>query len=149
MNIHNIKVQRLSDKAILPTKAHEGDAAYDLYCPEDTMIHIGRNLIRTDIAIAMPANICAFVRSRSGFALLGVMGKDGERHNARMTTGLIDSGYRGNIGVIVESCETFTIAKGTRLAQLQFSYVPFTTLEEVDELDITDRKGGFGSTGTK
>ncbi|MBQ9638824.1 MAG: hypothetical protein IJV22_04635 [Bacteroidales bacterium] len=149
MNTHNIKVQRLSDNAIMPTKAHDGDAAYDLYCPEDTMVHIGRNLIRTDIAITMPASICAFVRSRSGFSLFGVSGSDGKKHNARMVTGLIDSGYRGNIGVIVESYETFTIAKGTRLAQLQFSYVPFTTLEEVNELDITDRKGGFGSTGIK
>ena len=149
MTTRNIKVQRLSDKAIMPTKAHEGDAAYDLYCPEDTVVHIGRNLIRTDIAIAMPANICAFVRSRSGFALKGVEGKDGKRYNARMITGLIDSGYRGNIGVIVESYDNFTIAQGTRLAQLQFSYVPFTTLEEVDELDTTDRNGGFGSTGVR
>lgn len=71
-------------------------------------------------------------------------------NNEPLQLSTIDSDYRSEIGVIVYSweCEPFICKKGTRIAQLVLSYVPETTLVQVNELDPTGR-GGFGSTGTR
>lgn len=154
-----LKVKRLSASAILPKKAHPSDAAFDLAIPRDTVIVFGRQVIPLDIAIELPMYHQAMVESRSNFSLKGMTGYETadmdieKRFNADVLSGKIDSGYRGNIGVIVYSRETlpFILKAGTRIAQLTIELLPnFESVEEVDVLSDADRgEGGFGSTGTK
>lgn len=101
-------------------------------------------MIPTGIAIAIPQGYAGFVQPRSGLAA-----KQG--FSIVNTPGLIDSGYRGEIGVIGLNTDTqneIVIARGDRVAQLVIQEVPVVELLEVDELDETERSsGGFGSSG--
>lgn len=151
-----IKFKKLSKDAIVPTKATEGSAGYDLYLLEDTIVEHGRKILPTGIAIEMPSNIKADVRPRSGFSAKGMEGAYVEtsivsRFDADVILGTVDSDYRNGIGVIVRNNGIdFKVEKGTRIAQLVFSFVPDTELVEVNELTDTKRgKGGFGHTGSK
>ena len=73
---------------------------------------------------------------------------DNKRHDADVITGLIDSPFRGEVGVIIRSEEDFIISKGTRLAQMQFVEVPDIDFVEVNELSDSERGvGGYGSSG--
>lgn len=149
-----IKIKRLSEDAILPKKATNGAAGYDLYIPKDTLIPAGKRvLIPLDIAIQLPDGFQFKIEPRSGFSRKGIQSKSGAYYDADSLHGIIDCDYRGNIGIIIKSHDkkNFTIARGTRIAQgcVYYNY-PEITLTEVDELDETERgSGGFGSTGTK
>ena len=144
-----IKVKKLSEDAIIPRKATKGSAAYDLFVPKDTVIRYGRQIIPLDLAIVVPYGYEAKVEPRSGFSSKGMLDKRDERKNADVIVGKIDSDYRDGIGVILMSNEEypFTIAKGTRIAQLTFYKVEDADFVTVDELDETERVGGFGHTG--
>lgn len=144
-----IKVKKLSEDAIIPRKATKGSAAYDLFVPKDTVIRYGRQIIPLDLAIVVPYGYEAKVEPRSGFSSKGMLDKRDERKNADVIVGKIDSDYRLGIGVIVISYEEypFTIAKGTRIAQLTIYKVEDADFVPVDELDETERVGGFGHTG--
>lgn len=146
----SINIKRLSEDALLPVRATEGAACFDLYVPKDTAIKKGRNIIPLDIAIELPEGTYAEIRPRSGFSAKGFEDINGVRRDADVLHGCIDADYRGNIGVIVRSEDYFVVAKGTRVAQLLIGiYLP-CELEEVDELTTTERQAnGFGSTGTK
>ncbi len=105
----------------------------------------GRALVPTGIALELPAGFEAQVRPRSGLA---------HRHGVTVlnTPGTIDADYRGEIQVILinHGNEAFTIARGERIAQLVIAPVVAATLEQVENLSITERNtGGFGSTGTR
>jgi len=137
--------QRLDPQARLPTKAHAGDAGFDLEAIEPIVLGPGeRASVGCGFAIALPERTAALVLPRSGLALtqgLGVL-------NA---PGLIDSGYRGEIRVILinhDPIATVTIAPGDRIAQLVIVDLPTVSFVESEQLSETTRgEGGFGSTG--
>ncbi|MEW5706102.1 MAG: dUTP diphosphatase [Actinomycetota bacterium] len=140
-----INIKLLDDSLPVPEYAHEGDAGCDLRSRIDQVIPPGeRALIPTGICIAIPTGYAGFVQPRSGLAL---------KHGISIvnTPGLIDSKYRGEIGVILintDKSEPFVIKKGDKIAQLVIQKVETVEFAVVDELDETVRgTGGFGSTG--
>lgn len=149
---------------IMPKKQHEGDAAFDLYVPEDVELHSRRQVIDLQFSLELPKGYAATIQPRSGFSAKGIGVEINRSHidlpnldyrlDADVVRGLVDENYRGNVGVIVRVHEPFTlgerliIKKGTRIAQMQIVEVPQVELIEVEELSDTDRgNGGFGSTG--
>lgn len=140
-----LKLKKLDEGLPTPVYANPGDAGLDLYAAKDVILQPGqRVMIPTGIAIAIPQGYAGFVQPRSGLAA-----KQG--FSIVNTPGLIDSGYRGEIGVIGLNTDTqseITIKRGDRVAQLVIQEVPVVELLEVNELDETERSsGGFGSTG--
>lgn len=138
-------VKILDNSIPKPAYAKAGDAGLDLRSRIDVVIAPGkRQLVPTGIAIAIPEGFAGFVQPRSGLAL-----KKGL--TIVNTPGLIDSGYRGELGVIALNTDTdepIVIAKGDRIAQLVIQEVPVVDLIVVDELDKTSRgETGFGSSG--
>ena len=137
-------VEKINEKAIIPFKAHKGDAGMDLFSIEEVIIKpMERKLIHTGIKIGLPKNTEAQVRPRSGLAL---------KHGITVlnTPGTIDEGYRGEIGVILInlSNEDFKVEVGMKIAQMVIKEVLVLDVEEVSELTETERgEGGFGSTG--
>lgn len=145
-----IKIKRLSEDALLPMKATEGAACFDLYVPHEVAISKGRNIIPLDIAIELPRGTYAEIRPRSGFSSKGMEDITGCRRDADVLHGTIDEDYRGNIGVIVRSEDFFVIAKGTRIAQMLICNYRLCEFEEAGDLSDTGRQEkGFGSTGIK
>ena len=148
--MEKIKIKKLSEDALLPMKATEGAACFDLYVPRETPIHAGRNVVPLDIAIELPKGTYAEIRPRSGFSAKGMEDYHGCRRDADVLHGCIDEDYRGNVGVIIRSEDFFVIAKGTRIAQMLICEYHQCELVESDDLTSTEREGnGFGSTGTK
>lgn len=145
-----INIKRLSKDALIPVRATNGAACFDLYVPRDTPIQKGRNVIPLDLAIELPGGFYAEIRPRSGFSAKGFEDFTGCRRDADVLHGIVDCDYRGNIGVIVKSEDYFVVAKGTRVAQMLIcNYYP-CDLIEAKELSETERQsGGFGSTGTR
>lgn len=142
----HIKIQTI-DGATVPAYAHEGDAACDLRAACDCYIEPGEwHVVPSGVQVAIPDGYAAFVLPRSGLAT-----KQGL--TLVNSPGLIDSGYRGEVGVPLFNVNRTVgrrIRKGDRIAQLMF--VPFARaeFEQVDELDDTQRgTGGFGSSGVK
>lgn len=145
-----VKFKKLSEDAQKPTKATDGSCGYDIYLSEDVMVKRGRSILPTGIAIEMPRTLEAQVRPRSGFSAKGMEDELQDRHDADVILGTIDSDYRNAIGVIViNRGEAFKMRKGTRIAQLVFSFVPDVAIVETDVLSDTERgMGGFGHTGS-
>ena len=148
--MQTVRIKRLSEDALIPLRATDGAACFDLYTPREVAIKKGRNLVDLDLAIELPAGTYAEIRPRSGFSAKGFEDVHGCRKDADVLHGCIDEDFRGNIKVIVKSEDYFVIAKGTRIAQMLIAnYLP-AELEEVEELSSTDRgAGGIGSTGTR
>ena len=152
-----MKIKFLSDKAQMPTRADKGAAGFDLYVPQDTVIHPGRNIVPLDFAIELTGESEAQIRPRSGFSAKGMEGyciQDGScnRYDADVILGTIDKTYRGNVGVIIKSYEKqpFLIKQGTRIAQMVISHCYLGELELVEDLSDTERgEGGFGHTGAR
>ena len=159
----------LEEGGILPQKATDGSAGYDLFAPTNWIIVPGRNMVPLNFRMSLPKGIGATPESRSGFTLKGFEGyrswegdytqnhenliPQGEpsRMDADVKWGLIDSDYRGVCGVLVISHEKepFLLAKGTKFAQMCFQRYEDVDFLPVEELDETGRSGGFGHTGTK
>jgi dUTP pyrophosphatase len=140
-----VPLQRLHPDAVAPVQQHPGDAGWDLSALEgSTIAPGGRTLIRTGWAIAIPEGWEGQVRPRSGLAL-----KRGI--TVLNSPGTIDSGYRGEIGVVLHNTseEMQVIGAGERIAQLVIAPVAAgLTLQEVEELPPSARgTGGFGHTG--
>ncbi len=141
-----LPVLRLDPDLPLPAYARPGDAGIDLLARDDVELGPGggRALVPTGIAIALPEGYAGFVQPRSGLAL---------RHGVTClnTPGLIDSGYRGELKVLLvntDPSEAFLITRGERIAQLVVQAVEHLDLVEVDDLGDSHRgDGGFGSTG--
>ena len=141
-----VPVVRLDPDLPLPSYARVGDAGADLVAREPAELAPGggRALVPTGIALAIPEGWAGFVQPRSGLAL---------RHGVTClnTPGLIDSGYRDELRVLLvnlDPVEPFRIARGDRIAQLVIQRVEHADFAEVDALDDTERGlGGFGSTG--
>jgi dUTP pyrophosphatase len=138
-----IPVVRLRDDAVVPRNAYAGDAGLDLSTCEPLELRPGeRVLAKTGLAVAIPEGYAGFVQPRSGLAA---------RHGLAVVNspGLIDSGYRGEIQVILLNTDrerTFVAGPGERIAQLVVLAVPEVTLDEVDALPESERGArGFGS----
>ena len=142
----DIPLRRLDSDLAMPAYATAGDAGADLVAAEAQTLPPagGRALIPTGAAVAIPDGFAGFIQPRSGLAL---------RHGVTClnTPGLIDSGYRGELKVLLintDPTEPFEIERGDRIAQLVIQRVEHATFIEVEELPDTDRgDGGFGSTG--
>ncbi|MDQ3766176.1 MAG: dUTP diphosphatase [Actinomycetota bacterium] len=122
-----------------------GDAALDLLAREDLTLPPGeRAVVPTGVALALPPGYAGFVQPRSGRALHEGLG-------VANAPGLIDSGYRGEIKVIVVNLDTeapVLVKRGEKVAQLVVQRVENVQLEVSDRLPPSDRgEGGFGSTG--
>lgn len=158
----------LEEGVELPTYAKEGDAGLDIYAREEITIAPGETkIIDTGIKVAIPEGYALLIQPRSGQSVKTKL-------RVANTPGLIDSGYRDSIGVIIENIEppfkdidydfddsgeihiksilhgeSYTIAKGQRFAQMRLVQVPHATFMKVDSVGEIgeDRGGGFGHTG--
>ena len=139
-----VRFKRINPDAVLPAYAHEGDAGMDLSSAVDATVPArGRAMVPTGLAMELPPFYEAQVRPRSGLAA-----KKGI--TVLNTPGTIDSGYRGEVCVILynTSDEDFRVAAGDRIAQMVVAPVTRAEIAEAESLDSTDRgEGGFGSTG--
>ncbi len=163
----NIGFKRLTDDAIIPTKAHATDSGFDLFANEAVIIEPGETkLIKTGIAILLPPEYEAQVRPRSGIT---------SKTKLRVQLGTIDNLYTGEVGIIVDNIAHFEgtdflaesidgeintsqsyntrqpayyIRRGDKLAQLVIARVPIIQTYEIDNLPVTERgANGFGSSG--
>ena len=139
-----MQIQITGDQELIPTFMHQSDAGCDLRAASEGIIGpLSRKLVGTGIAIKLPNNYAAFVHPRSGLALR-------EGVTVLNTPGTIDSGYTGEIGVILfnSSNEPFEYKRGDRIAQLVFQEIIQPEFIFVTELGDSDRgSAGFGSTG--
>lgn len=137
-----LSVKRLEKNAVLPNHAKKNDAAIDLSsCEEIVLNPMEKKVVRTGIAMAIPEGHAGFVWDRSGLAA---------NHSVHTMAGVVDSGYRGEIKVVMINLgkEEFKVEIGMRIAQLAIQPVLSVDITEVHDLDGTERgKSGFGSTG--
>jgi len=137
-----LRVKKLSEHATIPVRGSEGAAGYDLSSAYDYTIKAkSKDLVKTDLSIAIPLGTYARIAPRSGLA---------HKHFIDVGAGVVDYDYRGNVGVILFNFSDvdFEIKKGDRVAQMILEQIVTPECVEVDDLDATDRgAGGFGSTG--
>ena len=138
-----LEITRMRADARLPDRAYVGDAGLDLAACEPISLSPGeRAVVPTGLAVAIPDGYAGFVQPRSGLAA---------RHGVTIVNapGLIDSGYRGEIQVVLLNTDreqTFTAEAGERIAQLVVLALPEVSLREVEELPPSERGvRGFGS----
>jgi dUTP pyrophosphatase len=140
-----VAVRRLRPDAEIPGQAYEGDAGLDLAACEPAVLEPGeRAIVPTGVAVEIPEGYAGFVQPRSGLAA---------RHGVGIVNspGLIDSGYRGEILVVLLNTgrEPFSVEAGMRIAQLVIAPVASVRLVEVDELAASERgTQGFGSSAS-
>jgi dUTP pyrophosphatase len=141
----DLPIARLNPDAVLPARAHDGDAGLDLYACEAAHIGPGeRWSVGTGIAVEIPAGHAGLVLPRSGLA---------KKHGITLVNspGLIDSGYRGEIRVLLlntDPAETFRVVAGDRIAQLMIAPIALAEPVEAPSLaESTRGEGGFGSSG--
>jgi dUTP pyrophosphatase len=138
----DVAVRRLRPDAELPSQAYEGDAGLDLAACEPVVLEPGeRAIVPTGVGVEIPEGYAGFVQPRSGLAA---------RHGIGIVNspGLIDSGYRGEIRVVLLNTgrEPFSVEVGMRIAQLVVAPVASVRVVEVDELAASERaERGFGS----
>jgi dUTP pyrophosphatase len=140
-----VKVRRLTDAARLPTRSHLSDAGWDLYAvdPVGGYLNLYPSDVRsvgTGVAVEIPPGFYGQIFGRSGLASRGIM----------ILGGVIDSGYRGEIGVVLANVghEMLRVEAGDRIAQLVILPVPAVEMVEAAELGESPRAAdGFGSTG--
>jgi len=147
-----IQIKKLSENAIIPTRASAGAAGYDLYSTEDCILNPGeRHLFKTNLSIQIPPGYYGRIAPRSGLAL---------KQGIDVLAGVIDEDYAGDVGVILlntaiipTSLEIYPyyslyVRKGDRIAQIIFEKYHEVEFEEVNELTETARgENGWGSTG--
>lgn len=145
---------------LMPQKQHVGDAAFDLYVPVDVDVFYGRGKIDMKFALELPSGTAAIIQPRSGCSLKGIEiynPETGETKymDADVKLGLVDENYRDNVGTILQSRfmppegERWIIRKGSRISQMRIVDVPSVDLILTEMLSITDRDGGFGTTGQR
>jgi dUTP pyrophosphatase len=142
--VTRLPVRRIRPDAVLPTRAYDGDAGLDLPSADALVLAPGeRAVIGTGLAVAVPDGHAGFVQPRSGLAA---------KHGITIVNapGLVDSGYRGEVKVVLLNTgdEPFEVEPGMRIAQ--FVVLPVAAVEpvEVAELPATERgERGHGSSG--
>lgn len=140
-----LPIAKLNDQAVLPTRAHDGDAGLDLYACEAAHIGPGeRWSVGTGVAVEIPDGHAGLVLPRSGLA---------KKHGISLVNapGLIDAGYRGELRVLLlntDPADTFRVQPGDRIAQLVIA--PIVLADPVETTALADSirgDGGFGSSG--
>ncbi len=142
----DVPLVRLDPDLPVPAYARPGDAGVDLLARERVVLQPrnGRAQVPTGVAVAIPEGYAGFIQPRSGLAL---------KHGVTClnTPGLIDSGYRGELIVLLvntDSSSHYTVERGDRIAQLVIQRVEHAVFREVAALDETHRgEGGWGHTG--
>lgn len=149
-----LNTKRLTETAVLPFKAYETDAGFDIFADEDVILTAGgTKTISTGIAVSIPPHFYGRLKGRSGYT---------SKTPFRVQEGTIDSGYHGEIKVIAElrsltdhssgigltPTSEFAIKRGMKIAQLIICELPKFEIIEVDHFEISERgDGGFGSSG--
>lgn len=143
----DVQIQILDTDLEIPRYAKDGDAGVDLRSTEKLILEPGqRALVKTGIAIALPAGYVGLVHPRSGLAV---------KHGITVVNapGTIDSGYRGEIMVCLlntDRSESFSIERGDRIAQLIIQKYEHANFRQVEKLEISARGStGFGSSGVR
>jgi dUTP pyrophosphatase len=139
----NIQIKKLSDKAKIPSQGSKYAAGYDLYAAEEVLVNtMGRKLVKTNISISIPEGYYGRIAPRSGLAY---------KNGIDVLAGVIDSDYRGDIGVILFNTDhnlDFEVNIGDRIAQIIIEKCHSVNWETIETLDSTVRsEGGFGSSG--
>jgi dUTP pyrophosphatase len=142
----SLLVKRLDPRAVLPTRAHPGDAGLDLHALDGFELGPGERMqVPTGIAIALPPGTAGLVLPRSGLAA---------RHGIALVNapGLIDEGYRGELRILLLNTDReqpFRAQAGDRIAQLVIVDAEAPEIVETDDLGDSSRgSGGFGSSGS-
>jgi dUTP pyrophosphatase len=144
--VTDVAIRLLAEAASIPSYARPGDAGADLCASEDVLLSAGggRAIVPTGVAVALPEGYAGLVLPRSGLAA---------KHGVTClnTPGLIDSGYRGELKVLLINTDPVTdyeVHRGDRIAQLVLSPVATATFIATDQLPDSHRgAGGFGHTG--
>ena len=147
-----LKVKRLSDTAILPTKANKHDAGIDLYADETITIRDRETItVGTGVSVSIPEGFVGLIWDRSSMGCKGI----------HRFAGVIDSGYTGEIKICFNNSGygmqfwphfpiSYEIKTGDKIAQMVIQAIPIVSIEEVTELSTTERgEKGFGSSGSK
>ena len=139
---NKLRVKKLSEHATIPVRGSDGAAGYDLSAAYDCVVKAkSKELVKTDLSIAIPKNTYARIAPRSGLAY---------KKFIDVLAGVVDYDYRGNVGVILANFgdEDFEVKKGDRVAQMILERITTPECVEVEDLEATERgAGGFGSTG--
>lgn len=145
--IVKIKIVKLNPDAVIPQYAHPTDGGCDVCAVEEVKIEAGETaIIKTGLAVAVPAGYVLSVRPRSGLSAKTKL-------RVANAPGTIDTDYRGEVGIIIHNTGDvpYVIDKGMKIAQLLVEYSPmiwWNEVETVEDLGTTERgNGGFGSTG--
>ncbi len=137
-----IKIKKLCDDAKIPCYSCPGDAGMDFYSNENAVLSSNeRKLIGTGISIAIPEGYVGLIWDKSGLA---------SKHGLKTMAGVIDSGYRGEIKILIHNLSEseYVVEKGKKVAQMLIQPVEQRDILEVADLDHSDRgEKGFGSTG--
>lgn len=138
-----VKVKKVRESAIIPTKAHATDAGYDLYADSYQLDRFGNAVYGTGIAMEIPEGHVGLVFPRSSIFKYSL--------SLSNSVGVIDSGYRGEIMAKFNRQCTYDVSEyklGERIAQIIIMPYPSVELVETDELSDSDRGvGGYGSSG--
>ena len=154
-NTATINIKKLSEDAIIPTRAHDDDAGYDLYAsashdmnPHGTVVipPLGARTFKTGIAMEIPKGFVGLVFARSGMGIKRGL-------TPRNCVGVIDSNYRGEILVSLyndNQTESAEVTIGERIAQIVVIPYYRYELNVIEQLNETDRgENGFGSSGRR
>jgi dUTP pyrophosphatase len=152
-NLETVEVKRLSPTSSVPARGSELSAGFDLCSSIDAVIpgcrvddagrvSVGRGVVPTGLAIAIPKGLYGRVAPRSGLAV---------RHGIDVGAGVVDADYRDEVRVVLFNFGSlpFEIRIGDRIAQIVFERIAEPRLVEVETLSGSDRGGGFGSTGLR
>jgi len=139
----DICIKLLSDLAKIPTQGTHFSAGYDLYAAEAAVVpRLGRKLIKTNISLAIPINYYGRIAPRSGLAY---------KNGIDVLAGVIDSDYRGDIGVILYNTDNnndFSVNVGDKIAQIIIEPCAYSNFVISNELPTSKRgHGGYGHTG--
>ncbi len=138
----DVRILKMHEDMTTPHYAHEGDAAFDLRSAEELTLKAGqRYTVKSGIKVSIPEGYFGLIKDRSGYA---------HKKGIHCLAGVIDSGYRGEIGVVMINLgeEDFDITRDMKIAQMLIMPVAKANLIETDDLDESSRSEvGFGSTG--
>lgn len=141
-----MKINVVLDKdAYMPEKAHNADAGFDIRCREEVIIEphgspYDSHFFDTGVRVEIPQGYVGFLKSKSGLNV---------KHGI-LSTGVIDSGYTGTIGVKLYNLgkSAYHVKKGDKITQLVILPIPEVEMTQINSLEKTERnEGGFGSTG--
>lgn len=138
----DLKIKRLDKSVQMPGFAYEHDAAFDLRASHSEIIKPGeKKIVKTGLQMAIPTGYVGLIWDRSGLAA---------KHSLHTLAGVIDAGYRGEVGVVMVNLgtEDCNIEKNMRIAQMLIQPVMHPQIHEVEDLEESERgEGGFGSSG--